>query len=121
MNMSKFLLRTDTPLIYGQKIEEIHDYQPIPKKKHKQSAQLISVTQHAVFEDVGADLESFLNQANKECHIYQIFEEQLISEGEIRWRFHEDGKDVVLMNNYNYTTGYMMPEKFCPCNIAQQD
>ena len=59
---------------------------------------------------MGADLEAFLNQANKEQKIYEIFEEQLISEGKIRWRFHEDCKDVVLMNNYNQTTGYMMPK-----------
>ena len=106
----KFLLKTDTLLTISQEIEEVPDYQPILKKKHKQSIQLVSVTQHAVFEEVGADLESFFNQANNECDIYEIFEEQLISEGEIRWRLHEDGKDVVLMNNYNRTTGYMLPE-----------
>ena len=108
----KFLLRRDTLLSYGEEINELHDDPPIPKKKCKQSAQLISVTQRSVFEEVGADFESFLNQANKEWNIYEIFEEHLISEGEIRWRLHEDCKDVVLMNNYNHTTGYMMPENF---------
>ena len=79
----KFLLRRDTSLPYGEDIDEVHDYQPIPKKKHKQSSQLISVSQHAVFEQMDADLESFLNQANKQWKIYEIFQEQIISEGGI--------------------------------------
>ena len=79
----KFLLRRDTLLSYGEEINELHYDPPIPKKKCKQSAWLISVTQHSVFEEVGADFESFLNQANKEWNIYELFEEHLISEGEI--------------------------------------
>ena len=80
----KFLLRKDASVTCGEEIEEVPDYQPQPKKKWKQSAHLVSVTQCAVFDEVGADLDSFLNQANSECHIYEIFEEQIISEGEIR-------------------------------------
>ena len=72
----------------------------------------MSVTQHTVFDEVGADLDAFLNKANSEHKIYEVFHEQIISEGEIRWRYHEDGKDIVLMMNYNCTTGYMMPENF---------
>ena len=72
----------------------------------------MSVTQCAVFDEVGADLNAFLNKANSECHIYEVFHKQIISEGEIRWRYHEDRKDIVLMTNYNHTTGYMMPENF---------
>ena len=53
-----------------------------------------------------------MNQVNSERHIYEVFHEQIISEGEIRWRYHEDRKDIVLMKNYNRTTGYMMPENF---------
>ena len=79
----KFLLTRDISLNYCEEIDKEDFYQPIPKKKCKQSSQLISVTQHAVFEQVGADLESFLNQSNKQWKIYEIFEEQLISEGEI--------------------------------------
>ena len=70
----KFLLRGDTLLSYGGEINELHDDPPIPKRKCKQSAQLISVTQCSVFEEVGADFESFLNQANKEQNIYETFE-----------------------------------------------
>ena len=55
----KFLLKSDTSLASSQQFEEVHDYQPTPKKKCKQSAWIISVTQCAVFEEVGADLESF--------------------------------------------------------------
>ena len=65
----KFLLKRDTSLTYGQEFEEIHDYEPIPKKKCKQPAQLISVTQCAVFEEVSVDLKSFLNQANNATYI----------------------------------------------------
>ena len=108
----KFLIQRDSSVTSQEHIEEIPNPDPPPKKKRKQSAHLVSVTQHAVFDEVGADLDTFLNQVNSECHIYEVFHEQIISEGEIRWRHHEDGKDIVLMTNYNRTTGYMMPENF---------
>ena len=108
----KFLIGRDGCVTTHEDIEEIPNYDPQPKKKRKQSACLVSVTQCAVFDEVGADLNAFLNKANSEHHIYEVFHEQIISEGEIRWRYHEDGKDIVLMMNYNCTTGYMMPENF---------
>ena len=44
----KFLIGKDASVISGEDIEEIPNYKPPPKKKRKQSAHLVSVTQHAV-------------------------------------------------------------------------
>ena len=59
---------------------------PIPKKKRKHSARLVSVTQRAILSEVGADINVQLNCANPSRTLYAIFVEQLLTEGSIKWR-----------------------------------
>ena len=51
---------------------------PIPKKKRKQSFQSVSVTSHAVFDEVGGCLNEQLDCANPNRSLYSIFQEQLV-------------------------------------------
>ena len=44
-----------------------------PKKKKKQSFHTVSVTQHAVFDQVGGYLNKQLNCANQNQTLYNIF------------------------------------------------
>ena len=62
---------------------------PVPRKKRKHSACLVSVSQRAVFTAVGADINTQFNCANPNCTLYKLFEEQLVTEGIIKWRPHE--------------------------------
>ena len=83
-----------------------------PRKKHKQSARMVSVSRMAIFAEVGEDMETGLNKANSSCTIYTNFTEQLLADGIIKWRFHSETKDICVMNDYNPTTGLLMPQGF---------
>ena len=62
---------------------------PVPRKKRKHSSCLVSASQHAVFTAVGADISTQFNCANPNHTLYKMFEEQLTTEGIIKWRLHE--------------------------------
>ena len=62
---------------------------PVPRKKRKHSACLVSVSKHAVFTAVGVDISTQFNCANPNCTLYKLFEEQLRTEGIIKWKLHE--------------------------------
>ena len=96
---------------------------PVPRKKRKHSAHLVSVSQHAVFTAVGADISTQFNCANPNCTLHKLFEEQLVTEGIIKWRLHEQNRDVCIINDIKPTTGHLMPQSFvhveCTTGSAQ--
>ena len=82
------------------------------KKKRKQCSRTMSVTARAVFESVGCNLTSQLNSANQNRTLYTKFKEQLITDGLIKWRYHDEVKDVCVMTDYSSTTGLLLPQSF---------
>ena len=105
--------------------EPIMDYEtpeiPRPRKKRKHSARLVSVTQRAILSEVGADINVQLNCANPSRTLCAIFVEQLLTEGSIKWRQHESKVDICVMNDYNPTTGYLMPQSFVHVSCTNED
>ena len=86
---------------------------PVPRKKRKHSACLVSVSQHTVFTAVGADISTQFSCANLNHTLYKLFEEQLVTEGITKWRLHEQNGDVCNdMNDIKPTTGHLMPQSF---------
>ena len=92
---------------------------PVPRKKRKHSTHLVSVSQHAVFTAVGADISTQFNCANPNRSLYKLFEEQLITEGIIKWRLHEQNRDVCIMNDIKPTTGHLMPQSLFMLNVQK--
>ena len=90
---------------------QIPDEEP-SKNKRKQCSRTMSVTAHAVFESVGCNLTSQLNSANQNHTLYTKFKEQLITDGLIKWRYHDEVKDVCVMTDYSSTTGLLLPQSF---------
>ena len=72
----------------------------------------MSFTARAVFESVGCNLTSQLNSANQNCTLYTNFKEQLITDGLIKWRYHDEVKDVCVMTDHSSTTGLLLPQSF---------
>ena len=85
---------------------------PVPRKKRKHSAHLVSVSQCAVFTAVGADINTQLNRAKPNCSLYKLFGEQLLTDGIIKWRLHDEHRDICIMNDIKATTGHLMPQSF---------
>ena len=65
-----------------------------------------------MFTAVGADISTQFNYANPNHTLYKLFEEQLITEGIIKWRLDEQNRDVCTMNDIKPTTGHLMPQSF---------
>ena len=55
---------------------------------------------------------SQFNCTNPNLTLYKLFEEQLITEGIIKWRLHEQNRYVCIMNDIKPTTGHLMPQSF---------
>ena len=94
---------------------------PRVRKKRKHSSRLISVTHRSILSEVGADLNIQLNCANPSRTLYAMFEEQLQSEGIIRWRLHKSNTDICIINDYNPNTGYLMPQSFTHVSCTNED
>ena len=92
---------------------EIEDnLQPPLKKRRKHTRKLVAVTERAVYECIGEGLSSQLNSANPRRGIFADFREQLITEGMIRWRMHDEEKDICVMNDYHPAHGTLLPNNF---------
>ena len=94
-----------------------HDDDPVdqcpPKKRRKkQTARLVSVTDKAVFACVDQGLNIEMNCSEKNRHLYKTFQEQVIDLGIIRWRYHDEEKDICVMNDINPTNGSLLPNGF---------
>ena len=94
---------------------------PRPRKKRKHSARLVSVTQRAILSEVGANINVQLNCTNPCRTLYAIFVEQLLTEGSIKCRQHESSVDICVMNDYNLTTGYLMPQSFVHVSCTNEN
>ena len=88
-----------------------------PKHKgqeRKHSPRLLSVTQQAILTEGSADIIQ-LNYANLSRTLYAIFVKQLLTKGSLKWRRHKSNVDVCVMNDYDPTTGHLMPPVICSC------
>ena len=70
---------------------------------------------------VRADINVQLNCANPSRTLYAIFLEQLLTEGSIKWRQHQTNVDICVMNDYNLTTGYLMPQSFVHVSCTNEN
>ena len=86
-------------LLYQGRKENIHD--ALFQYHNMQSLQ-----------QLGQILALKFNCANPNCILYKLFEEQHITEGIIKWRLHEQSRDVCIMNDIKRTTGHLMPQSF---------
>lgn len=85
---------------------------PPLKKRRTHTRRIVSVTERAVYESVGAGLNTLLNSANPNHGIYADFREQLLCEGMIRWRTHSEDMDICVMNDYHPSHGVLLPNSF---------
>ena len=81
----------------------------------------MSVTRRAILSEVGADINVQLNCANPSRTLYAIFVKQLLTEGSIKWRQHQTNVDICVMNAYNPTTGFLMPQSFVHVSCTNEN
>ena len=119
-HLLRYLLLKDQGMDEPDMGYETHEI-PIPKKKRKHYARLVSVTQRAILSQVGADINVQLNCANPSRTLYAVFVKQLLTEGSIKWRQHQTNLDICVMNDYNPTTGFLMPQSFVHVSCTNEN
>ena len=86
---------------------------PAKKRKRQQAAHIVRINSTVLWQDVGEDLnEKFSYTQNVTRLLYDNFEEELIMQGRIAWRYHSDEADVCIMNDVVPTTGVLSPNAF---------
>ena len=68
---------------------------------------------------VGTHMNENINCASENRNVFTKFKEQLLSEGEIKWRYHTSDKDIVCMNDMDLDTGVLKPND-CTCNLYKE-
>lgn len=97
------------------------DVEPPPPKRRRYAVKSVTVSPQTVCDSIGVDLNAVLNSTKSDRPLYDSFKEQLISDGIIQWRMHEEGKDICVMNNINTSTGVLLPSSFVHVTCISQD
>ena len=85
---------------------------PRPRKKRKQQKRIVSVDIQQLARDVGEDYNEILNCARSNRNLYTRFKEELVMEGLIRWRHHDENTEICVMTDYNSRNGNIIPGNF---------
>ena len=94
---------------YDTEQEENNTETEPPSKKRKQTPKLVSVNPRLLCDSIGVDLNKILNSANQNRNLYTKFQENLISDGLIKWRMHDKQQDICVMSDISTTTGLIVP------------
>ena len=106
MRFIHHLLKRDSPEAFGDSVDEMEEHVKRPHKRRKQSHRIITVSPENLSETSGVQLDELLNSASKDCTLYTKFQEEMLTEGTIKWRLSdEDEGDICIMNDYNKSTG----------------
>ena len=92
--------------------QDLQDAQLPPRKKKRISPRTVAVAPSAISKAAGVDLNELLNSAQQNRTLYTKFKEQLITEGVIKWRSHEERKDIAVLSDINTLTGNIVPNSF---------
>ena len=76
-----------------------------PKKRRKYSTWILKVTPQMLCDNMNVSLGETSNSIDSNTSLYHKFKEQLVLEGKIQWRQHNDFQDTVIMSDYSPDTG----------------
>ena len=93
---------------------------PVPKKR-RMAARVMHLDRMDISEELGVDLNSLLNFEGAERSLYGNFREQLITDGLIQWRQHDDNQEIVVMSDYDGSTGVMIPSSFVHVSLTRSE
>ena len=57
-------------------------------------------------------INEYLNHAIQDRSLYTKFSEHLLTEGDIKWHFHNEGTEICIMNDVDKETSVMKPNSF---------
>ena len=113
MRFIHHLLKRDSPEPFGETVDEIQEQVQRPCKRRKQSHRTIAMSPENLSETSEVQLDELLNSASKHCTLYTKFQEEMVTEGTIKWRLSDEEEgDICVMNDHNRSTGAFIPNKY---------
>ena len=103
-------IRILTPYSIEEDVPE--DVPKRPRKKRKLQKRIVSVSLSDINRSAGQDLNKLLNCANPNRTLYKRFKEEMVMEGILRWRHHDESLDICVMTDYNPVNGNIVPGSF---------
>ena len=96
--------------------EEHADYVPPIKRTKKMkhsSGHIVQVTPNQLqTTNQNIDMSEYQNDADQDRSLYTKFTEDLLTQGNIKWWFHDEQTDICMMNDVDKETGVMKPNSF---------
>ena len=80
-----------------------------PKKKRRYATRVLKLTAESLCNKLGIDLDDVNSSSESGSTLYGSFCQQLVTDGEIIWRQHNENQDTVIMSDYNPATGSLTP------------
>lgn len=75
------------------------------KKRRRYSTKVLKVTPEVLCDNMGVHISKTKNSIEVNRNLYETFREQLIVDGTIHWRKHNEMQNIVIMSDYCPTTG----------------
>ena len=78
-------------------------------KRRRYATHILKVSPQRICEKMGVNFTTVKNSSDMNRNLYSTFSQQLITDGVIKWRKHNDHEDIVMMSDYNPSTGNLSP------------
>lgn len=97
------------------------DEGPPPKKKKKRqaAARVLKISRAQLASELHAG--EFPLHVAGERKLFSTFREQLVMDGVLQWRLHEEDRDIVVLSDYEPTTGNMVPSSYVHVSSTKGD
>ena len=87
-----------------------------PKKCRKYATRILKITAETLCSRFGVPISSIQNCTDRNTKLYSTFCQQLVTDGEILWRQHNDNQDTVIMSDYP-ATGNLSALSYSLCDF----
>lgn len=108
---------------YFQGFSSENQYEPPLKRQRKHI--VLNLTTEMLCKSLGMQNPLIENCADPNRSLYTVFIEQMLTFGEVIWHHHSQEKDVVILNDYDTSTGALLPSCFvhvtCVTEYSQQE
>ena len=111
-----------TQLIQKDKGEAVEDYIPHAKRRKKMkhiSSHIVCLTPNQMWKMADErDINEYYNHASQDRSLYTKFTEQILIEGNIKWRFHDESTEICMINDVDRDSGVIKQNSFAHVTYA---
>ena len=105
-----------TQLMEKDKGEGVEDSIPPAKRRKKikhTSSHIVCLTANQMWKMADeVDFNEYCNHAAQDRSLYTKFTEQILTEGNIKWRFHDESTDICMINDVDRDSGVIKHNLF---------